>query len=384
MSMNDDMKDLLHEYYDEMLRCTRCGFCQAACPTYDMLRRESATARGKVQLLRAVSQGDLPMSEAISRYLYTCLGCRSCLQHCPGAVRTHEIFAIARKAFAQTEFLPAALTELDGRVDAEHNISGEDNESRLLWQDNLKEKPAGLWARPGRRCCSTSAAWPACTRWPTPFPQSMVDILEAAKVDYHHPGRHRMVLRLSADGGRASTDDLIEHNLAEIERLGVKRLVATCPSCYYTWTNYYPRTGLQDHARDAIPGRARRKWAAAAGGSEARVTYHDPCDLGRKSKEYDAPRRMLKAIPGVELVEMANNRAAALCCGGGGNQESLNPELSAGVADVRLAEAIGTGASIVVSACQQCERTLTMAARRAKARIKVMDVTELVRRSLQG
>jgi heterodisulfide reductase subunit D len=115
-----------------------------------------------------------------------------------------------------------------------------------------------------------------------------------------------------------------------------------------------------------------------------RVTYHDPCDLGRKSKEYDAPRRILQAIPGLELVEMTNNKANAICCGGGGNQESLNPEVSAGVADHRLAEAQRTGASLLVSACQQCERTLTMAARRGKVRMKVMDITELVRRALDS
>jgi heterodisulfide reductase subunit D len=112
---------------------------------------------------------------------------------------------------------------------------------------------------------------------------------------------------------------------------------------------------------------------------DMRVTYHDPCDLGRKSGVYDAPRSIIRAIPGVELVEMADNRDAALCCGGGANLESLSPELSAAVARRRLEQAQAVGAEAIISACQQCERTLAMAARREKIRIRVMDVVQLLR-----
>ncbi len=108
-----------------------------------------------------------------------------------------------------------------------------------------------------------------------------------------------------------------------------------------------------------------------------KVTYHDPCDLGRKSGIYEAPRQVLQSIPGLELVEMEANRAEAFCCGGGGNMESIDPALSATIADRRLAQAQAVGAEVIASACQQCERTLAMAARRAKARIEVMDIAQL-------
>jgi heterodisulfide reductase subunit D len=113
-----------------------------------------------------------------------------------------------------------------------------------------------------------------------------------------------------------------------------------------------------------------------------RVTYHDPCDLGRKSGVYDAPRAIIEAIPGVELAEMVDNRDAALCCGGGANLESLSPQLSAAVAKRRLEQAQAVGAEAIVSACQQCERTLSMAARRERIKIRVMDVVQLLRAAL--
>ena len=108
------------------------------------------------------------------------------------------------------------------------------------------------------------------------------------------------------------------------------------------------------------------------------VTYHDPCDLGRKSGIYEAPRHVLQSIPGLTLVEMSDCRADSLCCGGGGNLETYDPDLVASISSRRLAQAQRAGAQAIVSACQQCERTLTAAARRERVRLKVMDIVEIV------
>ena len=115
-----------------------------------------------------------------------------------------------------------------------------------------------------------------------------------------------------------------------------------------------------------------------------RVTYHDPCDLGRKGDIYDEPRQILAHIPGIEFVEMRSNRADALCCGGGGNLESLEVDLSAAIANRRLAEAQAVDAEVIVTACQQCQRTLGMAARRNRVRIPTMDTAQILLASLDG
>jgi heterodisulfide reductase subunit D len=116
---------------------------------------------------------------------------------------------------------------------------------------------------------------------------------------------------------------------------------------------------------------------------EQKVTYHDPCDLGRTSGIFDAPRQILQAIPGLEFVEMADNREMSLCCGGGGDAEMADAELTAAVARRRIQQAQDTGAQVVVSACQQCVRTLTEAARKNKIRLKAMDVSELVLQAMK-
>ena len=114
------------------------------------------------------------------------------------------------------------------------------------------------------------------------------------------------------------------------------------------------------------------------------VTYHDPCDLGRKSGVYDAPREVLTRIPELELREMAASGENALCCGGGGDVEVSDPTVSAGVAGRRLAQVQATGARYVASACQQCKRTLQEGARRNKIRVRAIDVAELLWRAVEA
>ena len=124
-----------------------------------------------------------------------------------------------------------------------------------------------------------------------------------------------------------------------------------------------------------------------------RVTYHDPCDLGRKSGVYRAPRLVLggdgvAGIPGLSFVEMSSAGQIAECCGGGGNLASFDPDVVNEIALRRVGRACEVGAQALISACQQCERTLMGAVRRhpeaRRARLRVMDLTELVCRAMDA
>jgi len=117
---------------------------------------------------------------------------------------------------------------------------------------------------------------------------------------------------------------------------------------------------------------------------DRRVTYHDPCDLGRTSGMYETPRRVLRSIPGVVFREMADHHERALCCGGGGDVEMADPELTSSVARRRLLQAQEVEAEAIVSACQQCKRTLLGAARKEKVRIKTLDITEIIWEAMQA
>lgn len=114
-----------------------------------------------------------------------------------------------------------------------------------------------------------------------------------------------------------------------------------------------------------------------------KVTYHDPCDLDRGAWIFEEPRRVIRGLPGIELVEMAHNREDCLCCEGGGNLEMIDQELNAEIARRKVEQVLDTGAEVVVSACQQCLRIMATQARRNKLPLKVTDIAQLVRRSLR-
>jgi Fe-S oxidoreductase len=177
--------------------------------------------------------------------------------------------------------------------------------------------------------------------------------------------------------------DLVEHNLAQVKKLGVSKLVTACPSCFYAWTHLYPQFASLPanltvvHATQFLAELLDDR-RITPGVLPRVVTYHDPCDLGRKSEEYAAPRYILKKIAGVELREMANTGENALCCGGGGDVEIFDDETTADVAMRRLGQALDVEADTIVTACQQCKRTLLNAAQRLRQRIRVLDIAELV------
>jgi len=374
--------DKLAQYREQMLRCNRCGYCQAACPVYDVLRREPMTARGRIQLLRALNEGRLPLSDMLSRLVYCCTDCQSCLVSCPGGVQTDEIFAAARQVLAASGCLPSTLSELEARVRSSHNISGEPNENRLLWAENLSTRPDDLVGKEGAEVLLFTGCVSALYPMAYGILQDLVEILLAAEVDFTTLGTDEWCCGYPLLSAGLPFTDVMAHNLEAVKATGARTLVTTCPSCYHMWKHSYAPDFVQvKHSTEFLAdlveaGRVPLRRL------EMRVTYHDPCDLGRKSQVYDAPRRLIRAIPGVELVEMEDSRQNAMCCGGGGNLESLNPDLSRAIARRRLEQAQAVGAEAIVSACQQCERTLSMAARREKIRLKVMDVVQLLRASL--
>ncbi len=181
---------------------------------------------------------------------------------------------------------------------------------------------------------------------------------------------------------------LARHNLERVRGMGAKRVIFTCPSCYYAWSHLYPEmvdvSGLEfQHATEFLAELLAGD-GLPLGPVEEVVTYHDPCDLGRKSGVYDPPREVLARIPGLELREMALVREAALCCGGGGDVETAHPDVTLRVAAQRLAQVQATGARYVASACQQCKRTLQEGARKNRIRVRAIDVVELLWRSIQA
>jgi len=296
---------------------------------------------------------------------------------------------LTRGELAGRGLLPPVLSELDARIAQYRNISAEENEGRLIWAANLPQPPSGL----GKEVAEV-AYFVGCVGsfFPRSYkiPQSLVQIFDRLGVDYALLGGTEWCCGypLFINGEVERARELIEHNVAAVKAMGAKKVVTTCPSCFHFWKHAYPAAlgveelGLEvQHATEFLADLLETGQVPLREIAET-VTYHDPCDLGRKSGVFEAPRRILRAIPGLRLIEMAENRQGSHCCGGGGNLESFAPEVSQSISRRRIRQAAEVGAETLVSACQQCERTLSNAARAERLRMKVKDVVEVVLEAL--
>ena len=370
---------------EALYRCNKCGFCQATCPHYQQSLEEWAVARGRLRLIKGVLENQLSLSDSYAKRLFECFMCGGCATACPSSVEIEGIFLEARRDLARNGLLPGPLAELGETIAATGSLTGETGQARLSWAQNLTFSPPVGGAHEVLYFVGcVSSLYPRAYR----SPQSMASLLERAGVDYAVMGGDETCCGypLFISGLEDEARELAVANVQRVAEAGAKQLITTCPSCYRAWREFYPR--LLGAAPEVQILHAT-EWLVAAElplkaiGNVGRATFHDPCDLGRGSGIFDAPREFLSRIEGLELVEMSQNRAEALCCGGGGNMESLDLATSQSVAQTRLGQAVETGADLLITACPQCERTL-MGARSRSVRISVMDIAEVAWRAVAG
>jgi heterodisulfide reductase subunit D len=370
---------------EALLSCIQCGSCTASCPTAG---RMAVSPR---QLARLVQLG-LKDEVLASKAFWLCTACDACTAHCPRGISLLDAM-IGLKAYAIARGLevPDDLDLLRSTLRSVRNISGDSNAERLLWSRNLPQPLSGVAGRRGVDVLffvgCVSAFYPRAFS----IPQALGRTLELAGISFTTLGAEEWCCGypLINLGLAREAEELVEHNVARVAELGASILVTTCPSYHYTWTKLYPRFGGSlpkvaiMHATQFLAelidgGRIR------PGSLPRVVTYHDPCDLGRKSGVFDAPRHVLGRIPGVELIEMANTGGNALCCGGGGDVKIFSYETTMDVAKLRVRQAVDIDADTLVSACQQCKRALTSAAQLTRHPVRVIDLTEIVWESLHG
>jgi Fe-S oxidoreductase len=372
---------------DEYLHCIRCGLCLSTCPLYRLTLNETDSPRARVALLRAVREEliEAPTDETAASF-FRCLLCGACTFTCPSGVTVDRLLELTRGEMSDLGLTPEPLVALGERIAEGHNISGEPNENRLMWTDNLPSPPTGIGKERAEVVYfvgCVSAMFPRSYS----VAQSFVEILEKAEIDYGLLGEQEWCCGYpqAISGNPDQARSTMRHNLAAVRAMEARTVVTTCPSCYHFWKHTYPTALEEDlglevvHATEFLADILESdRLPLRDDGREQVVTYHDPCDLGRKSDVFEAPRRILAQIPGVTLVEMPENREGSHCCGGGGNLESFDPELSEAIAARRIRQAAETGAKTVLSACQQCERTLFSAARSERIRVRAKDIVELV------
>jgi len=388
----------------ELDACTRCGLCIEWCSNCPEIDDPIAWPREKLQGLKSLVRkkhgllGRLrgpgatsdEALDRLSRAVYDCTLCARCAEVCPVGIDTRSLWLVTREEMVRRGHYPQAFDTLRETVTTKYNISGDDPQERLIWSENLEEIPQGVSGKDRAEIVYFVGCTPSFYPQTYGIPQAAVTVMEKAGLDYTVLGREEQCCGypLIIAGMADAVKELVEHNVEAVRAKGLRKLVAGCPSCYHTWLHEYPKIigeplGFEVLHMTQLLEELLAQDRLRLGEFSRSVTYHDPCDLGRNSGIYEAPRNVIRSVPGVTLVEMEENGRYALCCGGGGDVAMCNQQLVEAVARRRLQQALDTGAQVLVSACQQCKRTLMTAARQEKGRMQVLDIVELIARVME-
>jgi heterodisulfide reductase subunit D len=378
--------------------CVKCGSCVDVCPVFAQTQQLETTMGGffttfksfirKAYGLPGIFFGHTETKDVFKEYSetpYLCTLCGRCTMVCPAFIDTKDLRIALRGFMVEKGVHPQIMDQLAETLKRVHNILGEPNENRSAWMEALGEVPKDMFQKEKARVVyfvgCVASYFPMTKR----IPQSFVQILEKAGVDFTILGGEEWCcgFPLIAAGMKKYAEALMQHNLEKVKGKGAEQAVFACPSCYHTWKER-SKTDIEIFHSTQFIKKLIDEGKISFKGKITRVTYHDPCDLGRASGVYEAPREILRAVPGVELVEMEGNREQCKCCGGGGNLEMVRPDLSAAIAQAKIEEIKATGAEMVITSCQQCVRTIQANARRKKIPIVVMDITEFVLKNMNG
>ena len=387
----DDVKQWLYG-------CTHCGTCKdvlnifiPACPSGEKYQVESYFPSGRMFLARGVTEGVLSLSDDdIRERIYACTACLSCEQQC-GVYHHEHIFetiqALRTEAVTQGLLNPGYMSMYYG-LRGEDNVFGKPKAERGDWAKGLAVKNAAsekvdVVYHAGCMLSFDQELWSV--------PKACIEIMMAAGVEVGIMGREE-----NCCGGRAYETGYIgeftkyaEHTIDTYNSLGVTKVVTSCSDGYSFFKNLYPKVGKEMrfetlHTAEYLGSLLEEGKLAFNKRVPMKVTYHDPCHLGRHLSEglYDQPRDLLKRIPGLELAEMQRTRENSWCCGAGGGVSQANPELALWTAHERLKEAKATGASALVTSCPWCERNFKDAAKQNGVDLQVYDIAEMIRMAI--
>jgi glycolate oxidase subunit GlcD len=375
---------------NEVLVCVECGFCRAACPIFAQKGVESANARGYVTLAFNLISGEVEPSAEVAEKFYRCADCMRCTAMCPAAIKVNQIVESARRFIVEAGYMPQAFQDVLSNIEAEGNPFGDPREKRT---ETMPAESRGL-VREGDGRQPEVLVFAGCVNsyQDVSMVPAFMGILDAAHVDYAMLGEEEGCCGYIAYlSGSRDFEDIARATADRLSALGVDYIVTPCAGCYKTFAQLYPDHDIEMapkvlHAveyMDLLIDEGRLSFDRSF---DKRVAYHDPCDLGRHLGMYDPPREVLLRIPGVELVEFPTHHKLAKCCGGGGGLKVTDVELSRDIAFDRIMEAISVDAEVVVSACPSCKDNLKLAADRArkegKGKLRVLDITEVVRRTM--
>jgi Fe-S oxidoreductase len=379
-----ELTDITHKLrYDAQL-CSRCKFCSTVCPTNDGWLGKTPVGRLQA-ILYTLSHEDVNYNK-LGSMLYSCTLCGACEEICNkfmAGVKIKEAVGLARSYLVEKAVVPAKIKDFFENIYNQGNPYGISGMKRDEWAEGIEINQfsnenflyyigcVGSYDPVGQRIARS------CSRV---FLKAGVSAGILGKQEKCE-GNEALVL-----GEEGLFELLAEENNKKFEKLGIDKIVTIDPHAYNALKNDYPNIG----GAYEVMHHTQLIWELIKEGklefnaddtSKSKVTYHDPCFLGRWNGIYEEPRNILKNIPGVTLIEMRRNKENSFCCGGGsGNFFTDFSSEGRDPARLRVEEAYETGAQIIVTACPVCTIMLQEAiiSENLGDKLVVRDISEIV------
>jgi Fe-S oxidoreductase len=377
--------------HKEHLTCTRCGQCRhfigswtRSCPSGTKYVSEPYYSSGRAWLAEVLVEGRAELDRKMAGSIYSCAMCRACTEMCPMEYQNHamDVVEALREEAIEAGVVPPTVRDFLKNVHTSGNPWKEPQEARGDWAEGTDIRSY----QKGDDFLYYVGCVGAYDERSQRNARAVGELLLRAGCSFGILGNEEV-----CDGNEVKhlgEMGLYEHLVKEQSRIfeerGVKKVVTLSPHAYHTMKNDYPACGVNVevmHYTQFLQERIGAGKLDVSKGLTARVTFHDPCYLGRWNQEYEAPRQILKALPGLELVEMERNRETSFCCGGGGGNFATDL-LSGreGPGCLRAREAEETGAEILAVACPICTKMLSdaLATEGLEETIRLADISELV------
>lgn len=368
----DEIKEAGGEVFN---LCFQCGLCDAVCP-WNKVRPFS--------MRKIIREATFGLTEIDGEDIWRCTTCGNCTQQCPRGVKQIEIGVSIRRVASEYEVFPASVrsarTARASLISEGNPLQGE-RKKRADWAKDLSVKTytEGMEALYFVGCYFSYD--PRMKKVAT----ATANILNKAGVKFGILGDKESCCgeSIRKTGSEEVFKNLARENIKTFIDNGVKKIIVSSPHCYHTFKNEYPEfmvnfevIYISQYLLELInDGRLELTKEYAK-----KVTYHDPCYLGRHNDIYDEPREALKKIPGLELIEMTDSRKNSLCCGGGGGRIWMDTPKEERFSDLRLEQANEIGAEVLVTSCPYCITNFEESRLNLEYEdiLEIKDITEIV------
>jgi Fe-S oxidoreductase len=355
--------------------CFQCGLCDTVCP-WNRVRQFS--------IRKIIREATFGLTEIEGEDIWRCTTCGRCPQRCPRGVKQIEVGVSLRRVASEYEVFPASVKSARtarASLISEGNPLQFDRAKRGDWAKDLGVKPftedmealyfVGCYLSfdPRMKKVATATA----------------NILKKAGVNFGILGEKESCCgeSIRKTGSEDVFKTLAKENIKTFVDNGVKKIIVSSPHCYHTFVNEYPEFMVKFevvHIAQYIAELIGEGRLELTGEYAKKVTYHDPCYMGRHNDIYDEPRDVLKKVSGLELIELPDSRQDSLCCGGGGGRIWMDTPKEDRFSDIRLKQANEIGADVLATACPYCitnfeESRLNLAYENL---LEIKDLTEII------